>query len=276
MNNPIATLNINWRILTLIIGVILIAILVYSVVKLRKNRALAEKLCYIFLMFVLIYKTAHYVIYCAVLAHDWTQQIPCEISQITYFLCPIAFLTQQKYIKESGAFMGIFAGFIQLIAFVVSPMSFVNSGSLTFVSFIETIIMHYLVLWGGLIQVTCIYKLEIKKIWQVLLTVLIIILWGVLAANTWRFGTDAGYPNEPANIGFVQRCVLPDVIINAAPWLTQHHLFIIPYLIAFLAFTAAVYAISAWSMKTVQKQEASIYGIGCIAMNKILKEHSVK
>lgn len=274
--NPMASLNIHWNLFTAIFGVILISVLVFSVIKLRSNRALAEKLCYYLLMFVLIYKTAHYVLYCAVLGHDWTHQIPCEISQITYFFCPIAFLTQQKYIKESGAFMGIFAGFVQLIACIVSPMSFVNSGTLTLFSFVETIFMHYIVLWAGLIQVTCIFKLEVKKAWQVYLSVLLIILWGVLASFTWRFGTDAGYPDEPANIGFVQRCVLPEPIIEKFPWLAQNHLFILPYLVAFFAFTVVVYLISSWSMKTVKEQEPSIYGIGCIKLHKILKEHSVK
>lgn len=268
-------LNVHWNALTLICAAILIPLLIFSVIKLRNNRALAEKLCFYVLMYLLIYKTAHYVMYCVVLAHPWSQQIPCEISQISYFLCPIAFLSQQKYIKQAGAFVGMLAGFIQLIAIVVSPMSFVNSGTLTFASFIETIVMHYIVLWAGLIQVTCIFKLEVKKLWQVYLVFLGVVLWGVLASYTWRFGTDAGFPNEPANIGFVQRCVLPDGITSKFPWLLEGHNFILPYLLLFFVFTAAVYLISNLSFKNKKEQEPSMYGLGWKKMREFLNSHQV-
>lgn len=268
-------IDINWRAFTLSWAVVLIPLLIFSVIKLRSNRALAEKLCFYVLMFLFIYKAAHYVMYCAVLAHPWTHQIPCEISQVSYFLCPLAYLSQQKHIKQAGAFVGILAGFIQLIAIVVAPMSFVNSGTLTFVSFIETIIMHYIVLWAGIIQITCIFKMEVKKLWQVYLIFLGVILWGVLASYTYRFGTDAGFPNEPANIGFVQRCVLPEGITDKAPWLLVGHNFILPYLVVFFIFTAGVYLISNWSFKTLKPQEESFYGMGWIKMKQFLNSHSV-
>ena len=269
-----ADLNINWYFFSIPIGVILIGLLAYGVVKLRTNRALAEKICYYLSWTVLIYKTFHYIIYCTVLAHPWNQQIPCEISQITFFLCPIAYLSQNKYVRDAGAFMGIFAGAVQVFASTVAPFSFANSGTLVVFSFLESTIMHYFVLVIGLLEITCVYKLKVKNGWTVYFALLLILLWGVLASFTWRFGTDAGYPNEPANIGFVQRCVLPAAITDHAPWLLEGHLFIIPYLMVFFVFTAAVYLVSHLSFRHREEQEKGFYGMGWHEMHKFLKAKS--
>ena len=252
----------SWRPVVMPITIMLFALLIFSIVKLRYNRALAEKLCYYILGFTFIYKFFHYVIYCLVLKHGWNAQIPVEISQIAYFICPLAFFTKNKWIRDGGAFIGILAGLMQMIAITVAPDRFARTG-LGLFQFLESTVVHYFVLWGGLVQVCCIEKLRWKRLWIAYLDLLIVLLWGVLASYTWMFGTDYGHPNEPANIGFTQRAdMLPESLLQKVPWLAEGHWFLIPYISIFLVFTAIVYAISNWSMNNVPYQEPSIYGLG--------------
>ena len=265
----------SWRPIIMPISILLIALLVFSVVKLRNNRALAEKLCYYILGFTLIYKTFDYVIYCVVLKNGWNAQIPVEISQLAYFFCPLAFFTRNKWIRDGGAFIGVLAGFIQLVSITVAPDRFARVG-LAIAEFTESTMLHYLVLWGGVVQICCIEKLQWKNLWKTYTFFLFVLLWGVLASYTWMFGTDYGHPNEPANIGFTQRAdILPDAILERFPWLTEHHLFIIPYLILLFIFTAIVYGISNWSMKNVPEQEPSIYGLGWSGFKKFMTSNDV-
>lgn len=265
----------NWTPIITPIAIILFALLVFSIVKLRNNRALAEKLCYIILGMEFIYKFFHYVIYCVTLKHGWAAQIPSEISQFAFFLCPLAFFTRNKWIRDGGAFLGILAGFIQLLAIAVAPDRFVRTG-LSVLEFTESTAVHYAVLWGGLAQVCCIEPLRVKNVWRNYLVVLFVVLWGVLASYTWMFGSDYGHPNEPANIGFTQRCdMLPDAILERYPWLLEHHLFIIPYVIIFIFFTAIVYLISYLSMRNVKPQEPSMYGLGFRGFKEFMMSNSV-
>ena len=266
----------NWTPFITPLAIIFIATLAVSIVGLRKNRALAEKLCYYILGFTILYKGFHYVIYCIILKNDWVNQIPVEISQLSYFLCPLAFFSRNKWLRDGGAFVGIIAGGIQLLAITVAPYRFADAG-LSIIEFYESTIMHYFVFWGGMIQVCCIEPLKLKNVWKTYLVFLGVVLWGVLASFTWKFGTDPGYPDAPANIGFVQRCegVLPDVIIEKMPWLTQNHLFILPYVAVFLVVTAIIYLISNLSMRNVPPQEPSVYGMGWSGFSKFMKSHSV-
>ena len=155
----------NWTPIITPIAIIFIALLVISIVCLRKNRALAEKLCYYILGFTFLYKTFHYVIYCVLLKHNWVEQIPVEISQLAYFLCPLAFFSGSKWIRDGGAFTGIIAGGMQLIAITVAPYRFAEQG-LNIIQFFESTIVHYFVLWGGLVQICCIEPLRIKNVWR--------------------------------------------------------------------------------------------------------------
>ena len=261
----------NWTPIVLSIAIFFIALLVFSVVKLRHNKPLAEKLCYYVLFFALLYKTCDYFLYCIVFKNPWYSQIPVEISQLAYFLCPIAYLSKNKWLKDGGAFLGIIAGGVQLVSIVVAPYRFAEAGN-SITDFLESTIMHYMVLWGGTVQVCCIEQLKIKNLWKNYLVFLFVLLWGVLAANTWMFGTDAGHPNEPANIGFIQRCdMLPDSILEKAPWLKENHLFIIPFLIVFFIVTAAIYTVSYFSMRNLPQTEPSIYGMGWDGFRKFMK-----
>ena len=265
----------NWRPIIMPISILLIALLIFSIVKLRNNRALAEKLCYYILGFTIVYKTFNYVIYCIVLKNSWNAQLPVEISQLAYFLCPLAFFTRNKWIRDGGAFIGILAGFIQLVAITAAPDRFARTGLAVF-EFLESTLVHYFVLWGGLVQVCCIEKLKWKNIWKTYSVLLIVLLWGVLASYTWMFGTDYGHPDEPANIGFTQRAdILPDSIIAKAPWLAEGHWFLIPYIAVFLIFTAIVYGISNLVMRGVPEQEQSIYGLGFAGFKKFMTSNDV-
>ena len=260
----------NWKPIIIPLGIILVALLVVSIVVLRKNRALADKLCYYVLGFVIIYKGFQYVLYCVTLRHAWAYQIPSEISQLAYFLCPLAFLTRNKWIRDGGAFMGILAGGMQLIAIMVAPDRFARTG-LNVIEFFESTLLHYSVLWGGLVQICCIEQLKVKNLWKNYLVLLIVLLWGVLASYTWLFGTDYGHPNEPANVGFTQRCdMLPDSILNRFPWLQENHLFIIPYLFLLFLLTAGVYLLSYLSMRNIEPQEPTLYGMGTHDFKKFM------
>ncbi len=262
----------NWTPIITPIAIIFIALLVISIVYLRKNRALAEKLCYYILGFTFLYKTFHYVIYCVVLKHPWVEQIPCEISQLAYFLCPLAFFSGSKWLRDGGAFTGIIAGGMQLIAITVAPYRFAEQG-LNIIQFFESTVVHYFVLWGGLVQICCIEPMKIKNVWRTYGVFLLVILWGVLASFTWRYETEF---DRPANIGFVQRCdYLPDSILQRWPWLEQNHLFIIPYVILFMLLTGVLYLLSYLCMRNVPKQEPSMYGMGWVGFKKFMKGTSI-
>lgn len=268
-----SAMDFPWYAIQLTLGLSLLTCLVVFICKFHNNRAVAEKVCYYLSWIVLIYKGFHYYIYCAVLNHDWLQQIPAEISQLTYFICPIAYLSQNKYLRDGGAFLGIFAGFVQLVASMAAPYTFVKTG-LNFVNFTESTIMHFTVLSIGLIQITCIFKMKWSRLWSTYGVLLFVILWGVLASFTWRYGTDAEYPDAPANIGFVQRCVLPEQLTT--PWMLEGHNFILVYLAIFFVYTALVYSISYLAFKNnKQEQEKSLYGLGWREYRKFIKSKSL-
>lgn len=261
----------NWFPFVIPVAIILMALLIFSVVKLRNNRALAEKLCYYILGFLFMYKLLGYIIYCVVLKNPWYEQLPVEISQVSYFIVPIAFLSQNKWIKDGSAVVGILAGFIQLLSTVVAPYRFVEAGRVWF-DFFESTLLHYMLLWGGIIQICCIEQLKIKNVWKTLLVIGLIISWGALAGNTWMFGTDPGHPDEPANIGFTQRVdMLPDEWVAKSPWVTEHHLFLIPFFFALLVFISICYLLSYLSMRNVAYQQPSMYGLGWSGFRKFMK-----
>ncbi len=266
----------NWKPIIIPYVILLVALLVFSIYKLRNNRALAEKLCFYVLGFIFIYKTLYFLLNAITLKNSWISMIPCEISQLSYFLCPIAFFTRNKWLRDGGVFVGILAGAVELVSVAIAPDRFARVGLSVF-DFFETTLAHYSVLWGGMIQACCIEKLKVKNLWRNYLEFLIVILWGVLASYTWMFGTDYGHPNEPANIGFTQRCdMLPDAILERFPWLLENHLFIIPYLIIFFIFTAGVYLVSNLCMKNVKPQDASMYGLGIKGFRDFMKTNAVK
>ena len=265
----------NWRPITIPLGILLVSLLVFSIVTLRKNRALAEKLCFYILGFEFFYKAFDYLIYCVVFRHDFVYQLPVEISQIAYFMCPLAFFSRNKWIRDGGAFVGIIAGGMQLVATMISPDQFARAG-LNIYSFVETTTLHYIILWGGLVQICCIEQMKIKNLWRNYLMFLVILLWGVLASYTWMFGTDLGHPDEPANIGFTQRCdILPAPLLEKYPWLQENHLFIIPYLIIFLIITAFLYLLSYLCFRNKPEQEPSIYGLGFKKYREFMTSNSV-
>lgn len=265
----------NWTPVMIPTSILLVSLLVFSVLKLRNNRVLAEKLCFYILGFVLIYKIMNYLCLCIVLKEDWRYQIPAEISQIAYIMCPLAFFTRNKWIRDGGAFLGIIAGAIELLAITVASDRFARTG-LDMYYFVETLLMHYMVFWGGMVQVCCIEKMEWKNIWRTILVFTVTILWGVFASYTWMFGTDYGHPNEPANVGFTQRCdMLPDAWIEKSPWILEHHLFLLPYAAALMVFMCLVYLISNWSMKNVPYQEPSIYGLGTKKFKEFMTSNDV-
>ena len=263
----------NWTPIILPIAIVFIIGLVLSIATLRHNRALAEKLCYYILGFLILYKGFHYILYCVVYKHAWVDQLPVEISQLSYFLCPLAFFSGSKWLRDGGAFVGIIAGGMQLVSIIVAPYRFVEAG-LNVVEFFESTIMHYLVLWGGLVQVCCIERLKPKNLWRNYLVFLIVILWGVLAAFTWKYDHVL---DQPANIGYVHRCegVLPDSIIERFPWLTQNHLFILPYVGLLFIITAGIYLLSYLCLRNIPEQEPSMYGMGWAGFSKFMKTNVV-
>jgi len=266
----------NWYPVSIPIAVILWALLIFSIIKLRGNRALAEKLCFYILGFVLIYKTFHYVIYCVLLKHSWNEQIPAEISQLAYFLCPLAFFSRNKWLRDGGAFTGIIAGFAQLASISIAPYRFAEAGICAF-SFFESTLMHYCVFWGGMVQICCVERMELKNIWRNYLVFGAVLLWGILASYTWMFGTDAAHPHEPANIGFIIRCdYLPDAILDAAPWMLEHHLYLIPYFAIFFLVTGILYGLSYLCFKGIKPQEPSMYGLGFKGFRDFMRTNSVK
>ena len=265
----------DWRPIIIPLGIILISLLVVSIVILRKNRALAEKLCFYILGFTILYKAFDYVIYCVMFKHAWNAQIPVEISQLAYFVCPLACFSRNKWIRDGGAFTGIIAGGMQLIAIIVAPQQFARTG-LDVYAFFESTILHYFVLWGGLVQICCIEQMKVKNLWRNYLMFLIILLWGVLASYTWMFGTDYGHPNEPANIGFTQRAdMLPASLLEKYPWLQEGHWFLIPYLALFFILTAGLYLLSYLCFKNKPEQQPSIYGLGFRGFREFMTSNSV-
>ena len=260
-------LSVSLNAITIPIVVFLIITTVILVLKVFKNnRALSEKVVYYALLFLLVYKTAHYLLYCTVLDHTWSKLVPVEISQVSYFLWPIAYLSGNKWIRDSGRFIALFAGLVQLVALAVSPQSFVATVDLTYVSLVESTFVHYILFATALISITCIEEIEVENLWQTQLGLFIVLMWGVLAAYTWRFDHVNG---KPENIMFLHECVLPKELIALWPWLGRGHNFIIPYLIAYFGFTAMVYLISHYAFKNQKHQEKTVFGAVFIKSNYI-------
>lgn len=235
------------------IGLLLIVVTVPLVlVLLRGKRALAEKIVYGICCFILIYKLIHFTMYCTIYNKRIIEQIPVEISSISYFLFPIAYLTGVKWLKDSSRFIAFMAGFIQLIAMSVSPQSFVLS-EMPYFTFVESIALHYALFLGSFICITCIEPLNIKQIPLTLTVFTVLVLWGgVLAAQTWQIGS---------NIMFVQQNVIPPFLL--IPGFDKGKLYILEYIMIFLVYCVAVYGVS-YACHKGKIGEASAWNMGPI------------
>lgn len=253
-------MNTFWRVFCLIVGGVLLVGTPIVVLKVFDNkREKAEKFMYRLMTFVLVYKILHYAIIATMFRQDWVKAIPAEISALSYFLMPIAYLSGSKILKEPGRFIGFFAGFIEMVAIMISPGSFVNSTMSNF-TFIESIVMHYTLYLGGLIWNFRIEPMRVRDLWKALLGFLIMLLWGTLAAFTWRFDH---VNNKPENIMFIQECVLPDWLL--IPGWDENHLFIIEYLAAFAVYIAVLYALIWRAFKYQRPAPRSRWGGGTVA-----------
>lgn len=253
------TYNLGWQIACLVVGLALLISTPICVLKgFSNSRAKAEKFMYCLMVFVLVYKIFHFTLMPTIFRQDVVKLIPVEISSVSYFLMPIAYLSGWKVLKETGRFVGFFAGIVQLIAIFVSPKSFVNSTMSNF-TFIESIVMHYCLFLGGIVWNFRIEPLRYKDLWKALLGLLIILLWGTLAAFTWRYDH---VNNKPENIMFIQECVLPDFLL--IPGFDKNHLFIIEYLAVFFVYIAVLYALSKRAFKNQIPSRASVWGGGSV------------
>ncbi|MDE6550253.1 MAG: YwaF family protein [Clostridia bacterium] len=236
-----------------VIGLLLILITVPLVlVFLRGKRELAEKIVFAVCCFVLIYKLIHFTMYCTIYNKRIIEQLPVEISSISYFLFPIAYLTGIKWLKDSSRFIAFMAGFIQLVAISVSPQSFVLS-EMPYFTFVESIILHYALFLGSFICITCIEPLNIKQLPLTLAIFTVVVLWGgVLAAQTWQTGS---------NIMFVQENVIPPFLL--IPGLGKGKLYIIEYVMIFLVYCVAVYGVS-YACHKGKTSKASAWNMGPI------------
>lgn len=258
-------MNTFWQVFCLIAGLGAAVVSPFVVMKaFGKSRERAEKFMYRLMAFVLVYKILHFTLMPTIFRQDVVKLIPVEISSVSYFLMPIAYLSGWKFLKETGRFVGFFAGFVQLLAMSISPASFVNSDMTNF-TFIESIVMHYCLYLGGLIWNFTIEPLRYKDLWKALTGFLVILLWGTLAAFTWRYDH---VNNKPENIMFIQECVLPDFLL--IPGFDQNHLFIIEYLAAFFVYIAILYRLSRLAFKRRNPEPRSPWGGG--SYKKYLKE----
>lgn len=256
-------MNDFWKYSCIIVGLALVIGTPIAVLKGFDNRReAAEKFMYRLMTFVLVYKLLHYAMIAIVYRQDIVKQIPAEISAISYFLMPAAYLSGLKVLKETGRFVGFFAGLVQLLAIAVSPASFVDSHMSNF-TFVESIVMHYCLYLGGVIWNFRIEPLRIREVWQPLIGFFIILMWGTLAAFTWRFDHEAG---KPENIMFIHECVLPDWLV--IPGFRENHLFIIEYLAAFFVYIAILYALSRRAFKYQCPAPRSAWGGGTVARYK--------
>lgn len=253
-------MNDFWKYSCIIVGLALVILTPVFVLKRFDNRREeAERFMYKLMTFVLVYKILHYAMIAIVYRQDIVKQIPAEISAISYFLMPVAYLSGAKVLKETGRFVGFFAGLVQLLAIAVSPASFVDSHMSNF-TFVESIIMHYCLYLGGVVWNFRIEPFRVRELWQPMIGFLIILLWGTLAAFTWRYDHEAG---KPENIMFIQECVLPDWLL--IPGFRENHLFIIEYLIAFFIYIAILYSLSRRAFKYQRPAPRSIWGGGTVA-----------
>lgn len=258
-------MNTFWQVFCLIAGLGAAVVSPFVVMKaFGKSRERAEKFMYRLMAFVLVYKILHFTLMPTIFRQDVVKLIPVEISSVSYFLMPIAYLSGWKFLKETGRFVGFFAGFVQLLAMSISPASFVNSDMTNF-TFIESIVMHYCLYLGGLIWNFTIEPLRYKDLWKALTGFLVILLWGTLAAFTWRYDH---VNDKPENIMFIQECVLPDFLL--IPGFDQNHLFIIEYLAAFFVYIAILYRLSRLAFKRRNPEPRSPWGGG--SYKKYLKE----
>ena len=258
-------MNTFWQVFCLIAGLGAAVVSPFVVMKaFGKSRERAEKFMYRLMAFVLVYKILHFTLMPTIFRQDAVKLIPVEISSVSYFLMPIAYLSGWKFLKETGRFVGFFAGFVQLLAMSISPASFVNSDMTNF-TFIESIVMHYCLYLGGLIWNFTIEPFRYKDLWKALTGFLVILLWGTLAAFTWRYDH---VNDKPENIMFIQECVLPDFLL--IPGFDQNHLFIIEYLAAFFVYIAILYRPSRLELKRRNPEPRSPWGGG--SYKKYLKE----
>ena len=258
-------MNTFWQVFCLIAGLGAAVVSPFVVMKaFGKSRERAEKFMYRLMAFVLVYKILHFTLMPTIFRQDAVKLIPVEISSVSYFLMPIAYLSGWKFLKETGRFVGFFAGFVQLLAMSISPASFVNSDMTNF-TFIESIVMHYCLYLGGLIWNFTIEPFRYKDLWKALTGFLVILLWGTLAAFTWRYDH---VNDKPENIMFIQECVLPDFLL--IPGFDQNHLFIIEYLAAFFVYIAILYRLSRRAVKRRNPEPRSPWGGG--SYKKYLKE----
>lgn len=258
-------MNTFWQVFCLIAGLGAAVVSPFVVMKaFGKSRERAEKFMYRLMAFVLVYKILHFTLMPTIFRQDAVKLIPVEISSVSYFLMPIAYLSGWKFLKETGRFVGFFAGFVQLLAMSISPASFVNSDMTNF-TFIESIVMHYCLYLGGLIWNFTIEPLRYKDLWKALTGFLVILLWGTLAAFTWRYDH---VNDKPENIMFIQECVLPDFLL--IPGFDQNHLFIIEYLAAFFVYIAILYRLSRLAFKRRNPEPRSPWGGG--SYKKYLKK----
>ena len=253
-------MNDFWKYSCIIVGLALVILTPVFVLKRFDNRREeAERFMYKLMTFVLVYKIMHYAIIAIVYRQDIVKQIPAEISAISYFLMPAAYLSGARVLKETGRFVGFFAGLVQMAAIAISPASFVDSHMSNF-TFIESIVMHYCLYLGGVIWNFRIEPLRFRELWQPIIGFFLILMWGTLAAFTWRFDHEAG---KPENIMFIHECVLPDWLL--IPGFDQNHLFIIEYLAAFFVYIAILYSLSRLAFKYQRPAPRSIWGGGTLA-----------
>lgn len=250
-------MNTFWQAFCLVVGLGALVISPFVVIKtFGKSRERAEKFMYRLMIFLLVYKIIHFTLMPTVFRQDAVKLIPVEISSVSYFLMPIAYLSGSKILKETGRFVGFFAGLVQLIAMSISPASFVNSDMTNF-TFIESIVMHYCLYLGGLIWNFTIEPLRYKDLWKALAGFLVILLWGTLAAFTWRYDHDL---DKPENIMFIQECVLPEWLL--IPGFDKNHLFIIEYLSVFFVYIAVLYRLSKLAFSRKNPEPRSAWGGG--------------
>lgn len=258
-------MNTFWQVFCLVVGLGAAVVSPFVVMKtFGKSRERAEKFMYRLMVFVLVYKILHFTLMPTIFRQNAVKLIPVEISSVSYFLMPIAYLSGSKILKETGRFVGFFAGFVQLLAMSISPASFVNSDMTNF-TFIESIVMHYSLYLGGLIWNFTIEPLRYKDLWKALTGFLVILLWGTLAAFTWRYDH---VNNKPENIMFIQECVLPDFLL--IPGFDKNHLFIIEYLAVFFVYIAILYKLSRLAFRRRNPEPRSPWGGG--SYKRYLKE----
>lgn len=246
-------MEIQYIFVTVLSSLLLVVTTPLVLIKLKGRRELAEKIVFGICCFILIYKCIHFAMYCTIYNKKINDQLPLEVSAISYFLFPISYLTGCKWTKDVSRFVAFMAGFIEIVATIVSPKSFITSG-MSYFTFIESIFMHYSLFLGSLICITRIEVLPVKKVHIASAGFFALVIWGgVIGGMTWK-------PYPGSNIMFLHENVLPDFLL--IPGFDQHHLYIIEYLIAYVIFIAIIYSLSMLSQRKNPKQPCSAWGMG--------------